>query len=446
MINRPENIYRYLFIALLAALAVLLFLWASFMPASSNYEAELMEAASVMVAKGAWGIPQLENGQTLYHTPILPFWLAAAGHVLLPDSYLGYRLFQLLLALLAFRGYFFVLRQYLDARTAYYSGCVLISALFFCWQLNLGTPDSLYALSICTAVFAFFLYLKTNEARYFWWLYGSIAIGILSKGLLPLVILLLIISIHLMFRIKMNSSTFKKIRFGKGMGLVLLLVLPWYVYAGIKTDGAWLSLFWQEYHINRYFAESGSAGGAFYLPFAYVLLGLLPFGVFLFRALPYGWRYRVRKDLLLLSLLSMLIILIFFAFSNTFYPHYILSALPFGAVLIAYRLSQAAGRSLLKMNVSLGIVLLCILAVGVPVYLYYMLSPVPESPVQDVLFVLLLLLPPLATISCLFFWTKKRIDAGISVLSFSYLLFNGILMYFVVHHEVLEVLPQRFLY
>lgn len=446
MINRPENTYRYLFIALLAALAVLLMVWASIMPAGSHYEAQLMEAASVMVARGSWGIPQLENGLTLYHTPILPYWLAAAGHMVLPGSYLGYRILQLLLVLFAFRGYFNVLRLYLDARTAYYSGCVLMSALFVGWQSMLSTPDSLYALSICTAVFSFFLYLKTNQSRYFWWLYGGIALGILSKGLMPLVIVLLIFIIHLMFRIKMNSATLEKIHFGRGMGLVALLVLPWYIYAGFKIGGEWLSHFWQEYHVNRYFGEPGVAEGAFYLPFGYVLLGLLPFGVFLFRALPYGWRYRVRKDMLLLCLLSMLIILLFFAFSNTFYPHYILSALPFGAVLIGYRLSQAAGRSLLKMNVSLGVVLLSILAVAVPVYLYSIMASLPESPFQYGLFMLLLLLPPLATIACLFLWTKKQTDAGISVLSFGYLLFVALLMYFVEFHDVLEVLPQRFLY
>lgn len=446
MINRPENIFRYLFIALMTALAVLLLFWASFMPAASSYEKEIMEAAAVMVSDGDWGIPRLQNGAILYHTPILPYWLAAAGHVLWPDSYLGYRIMQLLLGLLAFGGYFKVIREYLDARTAYYSSCVLVSALFFCWQLNLSTPDSLYALSIGVPVFAFYFYLKTTKEQYFWWLYGGIAVGILSKGLLPLIILLLIVVIHLMFRIKMNSSTFTKLCFGRGMGLVALLVLPWYIYVGITTGGSWLFTFWQNYHVDLYFGDAGQAEGAFYHPFGAVLLGLMPFGVFLFRALPFGWRYRVRKDLLLLSLLSMLIILIFFGFSNTFYPHYILSALPFGAILIGYRLSQAAGRSLFKMNVSLGIVLLGILAIALPAYLYHVMAALPASPLQYGLLILLLLLPPLATITCLVLWIKKQTDVGISVLSFGYLLFNAILMYFVVQHEVLTILPQKLLF
>lgn len=446
MINRPDTLYRYLFLALLAAMALLLIAWAAFMPATSGYEADIMEAASVMVNDGGWGLPRLESGQTVYHTPILPYWLAAAGHLLIPGSFLGYRLLQLVLALLALWGYFTGIKNYLDARTAFYSCCILISSLFFCWQLFLSTPDSLAALSIAAAVFAFYFYLKSNNPRYFWLLYGSIAVGILSKGLLPLLIVLLIMVVHLMFRIKMNSASFEKIRFYRGMGLVLLLVLPWYGYAGFISGGSWLIHFLQDFHLHRYFGESGEVEGAFYLPFAFIILGLLPFGVFLFRALPYGWRYRVRKDLLLLSLLSLIIILLFFGFSNTFYPHYILFALPFGALLIGYRLGQAAGRPLMKMNVSLGIVLLGILAVVVPLYLYAALSTMPEGSLQNVLFGILLALPPLGTISCLLLWSRKETDIGIMVLSLGYLFFNALLVYFMQQYGVLSFLPQQFLF
>lgn len=446
MINRPDTFYRSLFIALLAAMAVMLVAWAGFIPAASSYEAEIMEAASVMVNKGGWGLPRLASGQAVYHSPILPYWLAAVGHSLIPGSYLGYRLLQLLLALLAVWGYFTGIKAYLDARTAFYSSCILISSLFFCWQLFLSTPDSLAALSIGTSVFAFYFYLKSGNHRYFWYLYGSIAVGILCKGLLPLVIVLLIIVIHLMFRIKMSSATLGKIRFNRGMGLVLLLVLPWYLYAGIMSGGGWLAHFLQDFHVTRYFGVAGEAEGAFYFPFAYILSGLLPFGVFLFRALPYGWRYRVRKDLLLLSLLSLMIILLFFGFSNTFYPHYILIALPFGALLIGYRLSQAADRPLLKMNVNLGIVLLGILAIAVPLYLYAQLSALPEDSLQFVLFGLLLALPPLATISCLLLWIRKQTDIGMMVLSMGYLFFNALLVYFIQQYNVLSTLPQQFLF
>lgn len=440
MINRPDKTYRYFFIGLLSVLAAVLLFWAACIPPVNSYELEIMEAASGMVNSGDWATPRNAHGEMIYHTPILPFWLAAAGHVLLPDSPLGQRLFNIVLALLAFTGFYALICLYLDARTAFYSSCVLASALFFSWQLQLATPDSIYALSICTAVFAFYLYLKTTQSHYFWYLYGGLALGLLSKGLIAFIIPLFIMVIHLMFRIKMNKASFEKIRFLRGIGLVLLLVLPWYVYIAFETGGNWFYRFWNEYHLERYFGDETSAGNAAYLPFAYGILGLLPMGVFLFRALPFGWKYRVRKDLLLLCLLSILVILTAFAFSSSFYPHYILPALPFGAILIGYRLSQAAGRPLLKMNVSLGILLLSLLAVAVPAYLYYSFPLIPEKSYLNSLYVMMLLLPPVGTAACLWLWFKKKTDEGIFTLSLSFLLFNALLMFFAFKLEALGVI------
>lgn len=432
MTNRAEKSYGSFFIVLLIVLAAVLFYWAASLAPANTYEADIMEAASRMVETGHWGLPRNAGGELLYHTPILPYWLAAAGHLLLPNSPLGYRLFQILLALTAFGGYFSVIRKAINARTAFYSSCILASALFFSWQLQLATPDSLYALSICTAIFSFYRFLKSNEQSYLWFLYVALAIGILSKGLLALLLPLLIMAIHLMFRIKMNETTLAKIRFGRGMGLMLLLVLPWYLYAAFSTGGDWIVQFWDSYHIGTYFGGNHEAESPFYLPIAYVLVGLLPGAVFLFRALPYGWKYRVRQDVLLLSLLSILVILLVFAFSANFYPHYILPALPFGALLIGYRLSEAAGRSLPKMNVSLGIILLGILALAFPAYLYYSVSGNIESGFQYSLFMSMLLLPLAGTLSCFLLWFNRKTDEGIMILSLSYLLFNALLMYYVI--------------
>jgi 4-amino-4-deoxy-L-arabinose transferase-like glycosyltransferase len=447
MINRPDKTYRYFFISLLSVLAAVLLFWAAYIPPVNSYELEIMEAASGMVDRGDWGTPRHAHGEIIYHTPILPFWLAAAGHVLLPDSPLGYRLFNIVLALAAFTGFYTLICLYLDARTAFYSSGVLAGALFFSWQLQLATPDSLYALSICTAVFAFYLYLKTTQSHYFWYLYGSLVLGLLSKGLIAFIIPLLIMVIHLMFRIKMNKASFQRIRFLRGIGLILLLVLPWYVYIAFETGGDWFYRFWDEYHLERYFGDGQSTGNAFYLPFAYGFLGLLPMGVFLFRALPFGWKYRVRKDLMLLCLLGILVILTVFAISSSFYPHYILPALPFGAILIGYRLSQAAGRSLFKMNVSLGIILLGLLAVVAPVYLYFSFPLNLEKGYLNSLYVMMLLLPPVGTAVCFGLWFKKKTDEGIFILSLSFLFFNALLMFFALKHETLgKILAEGLLF
>lgn len=429
MLNRPENIFTYLFAALLFLLAAIVLYWGYRFPAF-GYESHFFEASSFSIQEGGYLLPRLPNGKLLYHTPILPYWISSLGHLLIGNSSLGFRILPIILVLGGLWGFFSVARKYLDARAAFYSCCVLAASLPFCWQMMLATPDSLSALSVCSALLAFYLYLKTRKEKYFWLLYGSLAVGILSKGLLPLLLSLSSMVVYLMFKIKMDVHTLRKIRVGKGFIFVLLLSAPWFIYAGLQTGGTWLQVFFQNYPIGRYFGGPEAGEAPFYQPFLYVILLILPFGVFLPAAFSYSWKYKVKKDLLFLSALSLLVTLFFFAFSDTFYPHYLLPALPFAALLIGYRFSSLAGRSLIKLTGIPGIALLVLLSFGLPVSIFMLLQETSGSlsGVELGLFYVLLGILPLATLCCLYLWQRKKTDAGLCLLTLAYLLFNLLLM------------------
>lgn len=430
MLNRPENIFTYLFASLLFLLAAVLLYWGFRFPAF-GYETHIFEASWYSIQEGGHSLPRLPNGEQLYHTPILPYWISSLGGLLVGNSSLGFRLLHIALAIAGVWGFFRVARQYLDARAAFYSCCVLAASLPFGWQMMLATPDSLAALSVSSALLTFYLYLKTRKEKYFWLLYGSLAAGILSKGLLPLVLSLFSMVVYLMFKIKMDVHTLRKIRAGKGSLMVLLLSAPWFIYAGFQTGGTWLQVFFHDYHIGRFFGETETAEAPFYQAFLYSILLILPFGVFLPGGFSYSWKYKVKKDLLFLSALSLMVILFFFAFSDTFYPHYLLPALPFAALLVGYRFSSLAGRSLIKLTGVPGIALLVILSFGLPVYLFMLLQGKSGSfsGLDLSLFYILLGILPLATLSCLYLWHRKKTDAGVCLLTLSYLLFNLLLMW-----------------
>ena len=395
-----------------------------------GYEADFFGASHLFIQEASALLPRLENGQLLFHTPVLPYWLSSLGHLLLPDSPLGFRLLPILLALAALWGFFNTARQYLDARAAFYSCCVLAASLAFCWQFMLATPDSLLAISTSMALFGFYLYLKTRKKRYFWFLYPALAAGVLCKGLPALVLPVIIMVVYLMFKIKMDERSLKKLQAGKGFLLVFLLSAPWFIYAGLYTEGKWLEEFFGYYHVERYFGLPEEAEASFFLPFLYILLLSLPFGTFLPAAFGYSWKYKVKKDILMLSCLSLLIMLLFYGFSDTFFPHYLLAALPFAALLIGAYFSSLAGRSLGKMKSPLGLALLLLLSFAVPIYLYLQLgetmSSLPGLPA--VLFYSGLGVLPLGTLGTFFLWQRKRTDAGWCLLSLSFLLFNGLLI------------------
>lgn len=430
MINRTENVYSYMFTGLLVLQAIILLFWAVTMPVASVYEGELIFAAENMVRTGKWLWPETARNKVVYHTPVLPYWFSAAGHLLIPAGLSGFRIFHLLLYLSGLSGFLWLVKNYLNARTAFYTGCILTACLPFLWQMQLSTPDGPAAIFAVGALSGFYLRLKTNKKRYLWVLYGSLAAGMLSKGLLILVIPLLIMMVYLMFKIKMNETALNKLKAGKGVLLTLLIVLPWYAFAGFKDGGRWLSIFLNKFHWQQYVHGNTEAEGAFYLPYLFVLLMLLPLGVYFPRSFSYSWKYRVKKDFLLLAGLSILIILLFFAFSDTFYPHYLLPALPFCAVAIAYRFDAVSGRPLIKMGMTAEHFILALFALLIPAGCWYLLWMKSEGgPELNLYPIILVSILPLGTCITFFMWHKKQTEQGLMVLTFSSLLFFALLLY-----------------
>lgn len=64
------------------------------------------------------------------------------------------------------------------------------------------------------------------------------------------------------------------------IGVVLLVAAPWYVWVGLRTDGAWLAGFFGEHNLQRATeAMEGHSGSIFYYPIA-VLCGFFPWSIF----------------------------------------------------------------------------------------------------------------------------------------------------------------------
>lgn len=425
MLNRPDTSLSYLFSGLLILQVLILLFWAAGLPVFSGYEQDFFEGASIMLEEGQWWHPRNLTGQPLWHTPALPYWLAAAGKLLFPFSPLGFRILNILLAIVGFWGFYKVVGQYLDARTAFYSCAILFSCLLFSWRMQLATADSLATLSTGAALFGFYLYLKTNKQGFFWLLYGSLALCLWTNGLVSFLLAIMVMLLYLMFKIKMNTTNLRKIKAGPGIILSLTLGLPWFIWAAWQNNAEGLQL------IISTSLSGGKAAmeGAFYFPFIFILLSTLPFGIFLPKAYGNSWKYRHKKDLLLLCVLTLLSTLIIYTLPGKFYPHYLLPAFPFVAVIIGYLFSQLAGRPILKMKLHLEISLLLLLAFLLPAILLYITQwGFGLQRLEMVLFVILLAVLPLGTSACLLFWSNKRTDTGFAMLASAYLIFNALLM------------------
>jgi 4-amino-4-deoxy-L-arabinose transferase-like glycosyltransferase len=119
------------------------------------------------------------------------------------------------------------------------------------------------------------------------------------------------------------------------IAVTLAVALPWYWMVHERTNGEWTKGFFLKHNIGRFSEAMEGHGGLFIVVPLFVLVGLLPFSVFIGEAVK-QFRSRFRNPLLRLSFCVMSVFLVFYAVSGTKLPNYPMPCYPFIAVLLAW--------------------------------------------------------------------------------------------------------------
>jgi len=120
--------------------------------------------------------------------------------------------------------------------------------------------------------------------------------------------------------------------------IVCAIALPWYITVGIKTDGQWLIGFLGTHNVGRFVAPMEGHGGPIFYYLVAVMLGMLPWSVFLPQAIgSIVSRVRSRgdrqaNDLFLLCWVGVYIG--FFSLARTKLPSYVLPCYPALALML----------------------------------------------------------------------------------------------------------------
>src|SRR5439155_9359983 len=70
----------------------------------------------------------------------------------------------------------------------------------------------------------------------------------------------------------------------------LLVAAPWYALVAAETKGAWISGFWNKHNAERALRAMEGHSGPFYYYLLVLLLGLLPWSIFLGGTAWHSWR------------------------------------------------------------------------------------------------------------------------------------------------------------
>lgn len=306
------------------------------------------EIAREMAESGDWITPRF-NGVRYFYKPPLFFWLASFTIWVLGPSEWAVRLWSAVpafgTALLVWRLGALIYGQ----PAGFLAALVMVSGVGVLRYVRVAATDFLLVFSITLAVYGFvkcMLSPSGSSSRLgplvFWF---GMALGILSKGLIGLILPLLIVGLFILanrgFAVQMAGGSSRFQAFGAVCSLPALLVflasvLPWHLWAAWSNEG-FLGFYVVDNQFLRFlnrraFGEGDIPVGV--VPFLLLtLVGFFPWSLFLPASLRYGFPRLspgslFQEQLRLVVGLWAVVVLGFFFLSSSRLEHYFLPSIP----------------------------------------------------------------------------------------------------------------------
>jgi len=352
-------------------------------------EARNAECAKEMMENHNWVVPTF-NGDLRTDKPALEYFGMIAAYLVFGVNEASARFFSALCGLLVVLATFWFTRRHWGEKAALWSSLVLLSSLHAILQFRLATPDPYLILCHTLSLFLFYEGWVSRQWKWFAGMYVFLGLGMLAKG--PVGVLLPALTVGL-FLLLTKAFTWKNIALLKpwwGIFLVLLFSFPWYWAVHEQTGGKWTRGFFLEHNLERFNDGLQGHGGPFVLTLVFVLAGMLPFSVFVVRAIKTTWKKRKEDRLLLFAAVSAAVVVVFYAFSHTKLINYTSPAYPFLAIVLGYFISNLNAAQLPK-RLWIEFSVIAVFALAIPVGVYFMALNTP--PLETVSWVAWCMIP-----------------------------------------------------
>ena len=290
----PENSARRKAFFVLAGILFLRLISMGCLALSDPTEARYAQISLRMSRTGDFIMPWIDvEGRLIpyWGKPPLHFWLTSASYRLLGASEWSARLPSYLAGLLMVWLTWRFAKHFWNERIAGWSTAILASSGLFFFVCGASAIDATLSAAVTGAMvsFAFATSLPREDGAFRWGLlfFVFLAAGMMIKG--PVAVALVVLSIVLWLLLTKQRSLLQKIPWTPGTLLFLLLSVPWFVLAEMKTPG-FLRYFFINEHILRYLVHDyGDRYGSGHMyprgtSWGMLLLTFLPWSVFLVSA------------------------------------------------------------------------------------------------------------------------------------------------------------------
>lgn len=346
-----------------------------FVPLNDPTEARYSEIARKMLETSNWVTPQHDYGIPFWAKPPLSTWLSAISMKVFGVNEFAARLPELLLSMGILYLIWDLAKKHSGPTVAIITVLVLSGTLYFFLDAGSVMTDPSLLFCTCLANVSFWRAIVDKNKLWSYIFFVALGLGLLAKG--PLILVLVGMPIFFWVLIRNEwVNLWRQLPWIKGSVLLLVIALPWYILAEMRTPG-FLNYFIIGEHIHRFLTPGwtgdkyGTAHHAYKgMIWIYALAGLFPWSL-----LGSRWIYRNWKVIpvlcndedgwVLYLLCCVLSPLVFFTFaSNIIYP-YVLPSIPAFALFFAEmwsRTQQSLEKSkwILKVSSISGLIFLVV--------------------------------------------------------------------------------------
>lgn len=331
----PAKQLPYAFITLLAASAFAFLFGLGRLGFLGPDEPRYAEVAREMFVSGDYISTRL-CGCLWFEKPVLLYWMSAAGYHLFGVNEFAARVPTTATALATVALVYFALSRLGKRGLALAFALVLATSGIFIAYARVATPDMILTAAITASLLAAYYSTRAGgRTRSVYWALSFCFMGlaVLAKGLVGAVLVFAIFGIYLVLAGQLRSVRWRDLL----IGIVVFVAVAgtWYGPVTMRHGWVFIQEFFVRHHFQRYTSNEFGHPQPVYFFILVAIGGLAPWTFFLIPAIARLRSLKESRDsLLALAWIWAVVPLLFFSFSESKLPGYILPIFPALALII----------------------------------------------------------------------------------------------------------------
>ncbi len=250
--------------------------------------------AMEMLASGNWIVPTF-NGNLRVDKPVLLYWLQMLAYKCFGINELAARLPSAVAALITVLCGYELGRSMFSRTTGLLTGIIVATTPMLCAAGRFANPDALLNCFAALALTIFWIGLNARRGGWFVLLGGACGLAALAKGPVGLVLPGAVGALFLLWNRQWHIAWDR--RWATALLTFALVALPWYLWVGAETKGAFLSGFFVKHNFERGVSVMDAHPGfpGFYL--AVLIVGTSPWSLFLGLSWWFGFWSAIRTPI-----------------------------------------------------------------------------------------------------------------------------------------------------